>query len=45
MYDFQSKGNKMVRGAVTSHLSDLLIWESERIRPQNADILVVRCNQ
>ena len=35
----------MVGGAVTSHLYDLLIWESERIRLQNAYILVVSCNQ
>ena len=45
LYDFQQKGNKIVRGAVTSHLSDLLIWEAGRIRLQNADRLVDRCNQ
>ena len=35
----------MIKEPVTSHLSDLLIWEVERIRLQNGDILVDRCNK
>ena len=26
LYQFQQKGNKRIRGAVTKHLSDLLVW-------------------
>ena len=35
----------MVRGAVANHLPDLLVWGAERLRLQNADTLVDRCNQ
>ena len=35
----------MIRGAITNHISGLLTWGAERIRLQNADSLVDRCNQ
>ena len=40
MYELQ----KTIKGAVTNHLPDLLVWGAERIRLQNAVRLVDCCN-
>ena len=45
LYNFQWEGKKMVRGAVTSHIYDLIIWEAEMIRLQNVERSVDICSQ